>query len=218
MWATTASSVATTTEPALRPSRRGWIRGAQRIPSPNFGRRPAGLAIDLVVVHSISLPPGSYGGNEIAQFFTNNLDCDAHPYFDRLRGVEVSSHFVIRRDGALQQFVSCEDRAWHAGRSSWKGRENCNDYSIGIELEGLEGETFETAQYPALAALIGTLARRYPIRDVAGHEHVAPGRKHDPGSGFDWVRLREFLGPSRSLCQVGPNASGSGCEGSGHYL
>ena len=126
--------------------------------------------------------------------FTNRLDWRAHPYFARIEGIEVSAHFLLRRDGTLLQFVSCDARAWHAGASAWQGRENCNDYSIGIELEGLEGERFEPAQYEALAALLRALARRYPIEHVAGHEHVAPGRKADPGAGFDWARLASRLG------------------------
>jgi AmpD protein len=174
--------------------RDGWLLGAQARPSPNFGPRPAGALIDLLVVHSISLPPGCYGGPEIEQLFCNRLDWEAHPYFQGLRGLEVSSHFLIRRDGALLQFVSCDNRAWHAGRSSWRGRANCNDDSIGIELEGLEGQTFEAAQYQALARLCQQLARHYPIAHVAGHEHVAPGRKFDPGPGFDWTALRTATG------------------------
>lgn len=164
----------------------GWWSGARAVPSPNFGPRPAGVAIDLVVLHSISLPPGEYGGDGIVRLFTNTLDWSAHPYYEGIRGLEVSAHFVIRRDGELLQFVSCDDRAWHAGRSAWQGRENCNDYAIGIELEGLEGQTFEAAQYDALARLLQAMARAYPVRAVVGHEHVAPGRKRDPGSGFDW--------------------------------
>lgn len=168
----------------------GWLEGARRLPSPNFGPRPAQACIDLVVVHSISLPPGEYGGDAVQALFTNTLDWDAHPYYQQIRGLEVSAHFYIRRDGTLWQFVSCDERAWHAGRSSWRGRENCNDDSIGVELEGLEGETFEPAQYEALARLCQALARRYPIAHIAGHEHVAPGRKQDPGPGFDWARLQ----------------------------
>lgn len=168
----------------------GWLRDARAVPSPNFGPRPAGTAVSLAVIHSISLPPGEYGGPEIEQLFTNQLDWDAHPYFDQIRGMEVSSHFVIRRDGQLLQFVSVDDRAWHAGRSSWQGRENCNDYSVGIELEGLEDHPFEAAQYASLSTLLRTLAQRYPIHQVAGHEHIAPGRKRDPGSAFDWCQLQ----------------------------
>ena len=172
----------------------GWYRFAHRLPSPNFGPRPAGACIDLVVVHSISLPPGEYGSDGVQRLFTNTLDWDAHPYFQSIRGLQVSSHFFIRRDGQLWQFVSGDERAWHAGASRWRGRDNCNDDSIGIELEGLEGQAFEPAQYESLTALCAALAQRYPIRHVAGHEHIAPGRKHDPGSGFDWPLLRRGLG------------------------
>jgi AmpD protein len=170
--------------------RGGWLRRARRLPSPNFGPRPAATPIDLVVLHSISLPPGEYGSAAIEQLFTNKLDWSAHPYFEKIRGLTVSAHFVIRRDGGLLQFVSCDERAWHAGISQWQGRADCNDFSIGIELEGLEGEPFESEQYRELAALLESLRRRYPIGAVAGHEHVAPGRKNDPGAGFDWARLR----------------------------
>ena len=173
---------------------RGSYRRAHALPSPNFGPRPPGTAIDLAVVHSISLPPGQYGGNEVQALFTNTLDWDAHPYFQQIRGIEVSSHFYVRRDGALWQFVSVDDRAWHAGRSSFRGRDNCNDYSVGIELEGLEGERFTARQYERLDRLIRALAAHYPIAAVTGHEHIAPGRKHDPGPGFDWAHLQRGLG------------------------
>ena len=172
----------------------GWYRFARRLDSPNFGPRPQGACVDLVVVHSISLPPGHYGGEEVQRLFTNTLDWDAHPYFGQIRGMEVSAHFYIRRGGELWQFVSGDQRAWHAGVSCWRGRENCNDDSVGIELEGLEGETFEPAQYESLAVLVAALAQRYPIAHVAGHEHVAPGRKADPGPGFDWACLQRQLG------------------------
>ena len=171
----------------------GWYAPAQRLDSPNFGPRPAGACIDLLVVHSISLPPGQYGGNEVQALFTNQLDWDAHPYFAQIRGLEVSSHFYIRRDGSLWQFVSCDDRAWHAGRSEYRGRPHCNDDSIGIELEGLEGETFEPAQYDSLARLCTALAAQYPIGHIAGHEHIAPGRKKDPGPGFNWSLLKSLV-------------------------
>ncbi len=176
----------------------GWLLKAHAAPSPNYGPRPAGVVPWLVVVHSISLPPGIYGGDAIERLFTNQLDVGGHPYFASLAGVEVSAHFVIRRNGLAQQFVSCERRAWHAGRSSWNGIDNCNDYSIGIELEGLEGECFAPAQYPAVARLVRALAHRYPLREIAGHEHVAPGRKADPGPGFEWSRLARDLGWPRS--------------------
>lgn len=172
----------------------GWYRFARPLRSPNFGPRPTGAQIDLIVLHSISLPPGRYGGDEVQQLFTNSLDWDAHPYFSGIRGLEVSAHFYVRRNGELWQFVSCDDRAWHAGASSWRGRSNCNDDSIGIELEGLEGDTFEHAQYETLASLCPAIAQRYAIVFIAGHEHIAPGRKEDPGPGFDWRLLREQLG------------------------
>jgi AmpD protein len=172
----------------------GWLRAARRCPSPNVGARPDGALIDLVIVHSISLPPGMYGGPEVEQLFTNRLDWDAHPYFQQIRGMEVSAHFFIRRDGELVQFVDAGARAWHAGASCWRGRDNCNDDSIGVELEGLEGERFENAQYDTLARLCSSLASHYPIAHVAGHEHIAPGRKQDPGAGFEWSRLQQSLG------------------------
>jgi len=171
----------------------GWWRGAQPLPSPNFSRRPDAARVDLIVVHSISLPPGVYGGDEVFRLFTNTLDWDAHPYFGTIRGLEVSSHFYIRRDGTLWQFVDCDQRAWHAGRSFYRGRMECNDDSIGVELEGLEGDLFEPAQYDSLAAVCRALRERYPIAHVAGHSHVAPGRKQDPGAGFDWARLQHQL-------------------------
>jgi N-acetyl-anhydromuramoyl-L-alanine amidase len=173
--------------------RDGWWRRAASIESPNHNARPDATDVSLVVVHSISLPPGQYGGDAIERLFTNTLDWDAHPYFHSIRGLKVSAHFVIRRSGKLLQFVSCDRRAWHAGSSQWRGRDNCNDYSIGIELEGLEGERFESAQYTQLAALLRAVARRYRIEAVVGHEHIAPARKHDPGMGFDWVRLARAL-------------------------
>lgn len=172
----------------------GWCPQARRIDSPNFGPRPADTAITLAVIHSISLPPGIYGGDEIERLFTNRLDWDAHPYFDQIRGAEVSSHFVIRRDGELLQFVSGNDRAWHAGKSSWQGRDNCNDYSLGIELEGLEDLPFEPVQYQALVTLLQQARQAYPIDQIAGHEHVAPGRKRDPGRAFEWATLHALLG------------------------
>lgn len=172
----------------------GWLPGVRRCPSPNFGPRPEGARIYLVVVHSISLPPGEFGNGQVERLFTNRLDWDAHPYFQGLRGLEVSAHFFIDRQGETTQFVSVLDRAWHAGRSQWQGQDNCNDFSVGIELEGLEGETFEPGQYTALAGLCRSLALRWPLTAVAGHEHIAPGRKADPGPGFDWARLRQALG------------------------
>jgi AmpD protein len=180
----------------------GWYRFAHRVDSPNFGPRPQGAQVDLIVVHSISLPPGVYGGDEVRQLFTNTLDWDAHPYFQQIRGAQVSAHFFIRRDGALLQFVSCDARAWHAGQSCWRGRENCNDDSVGIELEGLEGGAFEPAQYEALAAVCAAIGQHYPVRHVAGHEHIAPGRKKDPGENFDWALLQRELGWAAEMFPV----------------
>ncbi len=147
------------------------------------------MAIDLVVVHSISLPPGEYGGDAIERLFTNRLDPAAHPSFETTAGLRVSAHFLVRRDGTRIQFVSCDERAWHAGASTWRGRTDCNDFSIGIELEGREGDRFEMAQYKRLGATLASIAARYPIRAVTGHEHIARGRKRDPGPGFNWAEL-----------------------------
>lgn len=171
----------------------GWLRRAARCESPNRNPRPPGAAVSLALIHSISLPPGEYGGEAIERLFTNRLDWDAHPYYGQIRGLKVSSHFLLCRNGGLRQFVSCDERAWHAGASVWRGRADCNDYSIGIELEGLEGGPFEIAQYEGLTRLLVDLALRFGVMDVAGHEHVAPGRKQDPGAGFEWARLIEAL-------------------------
>jgi AmpD protein len=185
--------------------RDGWWCEATARPSPNFDPRPAGMPISLAVVHSISLPPGCFGGEAIEQLFCNTLDCAAHPYYERLRGLKVSAHFLLRRDGQALQFVSCDQRAWHAGASVWRGAADCNQWSVGIELEGLEGGLFEPAQYDRLAQLLRALVRRYPIVEAVGHEDIAPGRKTDPGAGFDWKLLRDRLG--QALPQL-PRASG----------
>jgi N-acetyl-anhydromuramoyl-L-alanine amidase len=174
----------------------GWYRCARQLESPNFGLRPEQAIIDLIVLHSISLPPGEYGNHNVQRLFTNQLDWEAHAYFQSIRGLAVSSHFFISRSGELWQFVSCDARAWHAGQSSYRGRSNCNDDSIGIELEGLEGETFEQPQYETLSALCAALMAQYPVAHIAGHEHIAPGRKQDPGPGFDWRLLDRSLGLS----------------------
>ena len=197
-------ATAPTPESNDNPWQDGWYRFARPLRSPNFGPRPTGAHIDLIVLHSISLPPGEYGGNAVQQLFTNQLDWDAHPYFEKIRGIQVSAHFYVRRDGELWQFVSGDDRAWHAGVSSWRGRDRCNDDSIGIELEGLDGARFDDAQYQALARLCPAIAQNWPIAFVAGHEHIAPGRKEDPGPGFDWQRLRQQLGWSDGVfpCDV----------------
>lgn len=171
----------------------GRYRAARWLESPNFGARPAQALIDLVVLHSISLPPGVYGGDQVQDLFTNQLVWAQHPYFRQIEGLKVSAHFYVRRTGELWQFVSCDDRAWHAGVSQYRGRSNCNDDSIGIELEGLEGDTFEIAQYQTLAELHQAIRQRYPIAHIAGHEHIAPGRKADPGPGLDWNLLQNFL-------------------------
>ena len=171
----------------------GWCAEAVHIPSPNFDARADGTAIDLLVIHNISLPPGEFGGPYIADLFTNRLDCDAHPYFDQLRSLRVSAHFLIRRDGEVIQFVSANNRAWHAGASNFCGRERCNDFSIGIELEGTDFQPFETAQYESLSALAAALRACYPLASITGHEHIAPGRKTDPGPFFDWVLFRKSL-------------------------
>jgi N-acetyl-anhydromuramoyl-L-alanine amidase len=182
----------------------GWWRHARRVRSPNFGPRPDQTRITLAIVHSISLPPGRYGGDAVERFFTNRLDAAAHPYFEQISAQRVSAHFFIRRGGAVVQFVSCDQRAWHAGASQWRGRESCNDWSIGIELEGLEGERFERAQYRALIRVLSALRARYPLTDVVGHEHVAPGRKADPGARFEWPRLARALRDRIATVEVPP--------------
>lgn len=201
-----------TDPPAGWPWRGGWLQAARHCPSPNFGPRPAGASIDLVVIHSISLPPGKYGGPQVEQLFTNQLDWQAHPYFEQIRGMEVSSHFFIRRDGELVQFVDADARAWHAGTSCWRGRGHCNDDSIGVELEGLEGERFEAAQYATLVQLCACLGERYPIAHIAGHEHIAPGRKQDPGPGFDWPLLQHRLGWSDACFPPGTDQPPAGAD------
>lgn len=170
--------------------RDGWLvpvgGRVRRVPSPNRNERPAGMAVTLLVIHNISLPPGVFGGDAIEALFTNALDPEAHPYYEALRDLRVSSHFLVRRDGAIVQFVAGPDRAWHAGVSRFEEREGCNDFSIGIELEGTDDVAFEPAQYAALGALARVLLDRYPIEAVAGHSEIAPGRKTDPGPHFDW--------------------------------
>ena len=173
--------------------RAGTVRAAAQVPSPNSDERPEGVAITLLVVHNISLPPGRFGGPGIAALFTNRLDASAHPYFATVAALRVSAHFLIGRDGALTQFVSCARRAWHAGASSWRGRDQCNDFSIGIELEGTDDVPYDAAQYTVLARLTRALRRRYPIVDIVGHSEIAPGRKTDPGPAFDWARYRRLV-------------------------
>ena len=170
-----------------------WVAGARRIPSPNSDSRPSGSVISLVVLHSISLPRGVSGGDQIERLFTNRLDPAAHPAYADLAGVRVSSHFLIRRDGGLLQFVPLQRRAWHAGVSNWRGRGRCNDYSVGIELEGTDDSDFGAAQYGCLSRLIRNLQRVLPLREIAGHSDIAPGRKTDPGTRFDWPRMLAML-------------------------
>ncbi|MDQ3268235.1 MAG: 1,6-anhydro-N-acetylmuramyl-L-alanine amidase AmpD [Pseudomonadota bacterium] len=160
----------------------------RRLTSPNCDFRPSGTAIDLLVIHNISLPPGEFGGQAVTQLFTNTLDADSHSYFAQLKGVKVSAHFLIQREGEITQFVPCHKRAWHAGASTWHGRRACNDFSIGIELEGTDFLPFTDKQYAALIRLTRVLKRAYPIRETAGHSDIAPGRKTDPGHEFDWPR------------------------------
>ena len=166
------------------------------VESPNCDERPAGVEATLVILHSISLPPGQYGGDAIERLFTNRLNPAEHPYFQEIAHLRVSSHFLIRRDGETVQFVPVERRAWHAGASSWRGRSRCNDFSIGIELEGAEDDFFTDPQYASLVALLKALRNTLPLRDVAAHSDVAPGRKTDPGAHFDWARLLAALASS----------------------
>lgn len=171
----------------------GWIVGVRRVVSPNQDARPDSSPPCLIVIHAISLPPDEFGGPGVEQLFTNMLDPDEHPYYADISSLRVSAHFLVRRNGELVQFVSASQRAWHAGVSTWRGRERCNDFSIGIELEGCDRLPFEMAQYISLRALILCLQQRYPIEDVASHSTIAPGRKTDPGPFFEWERLRDLL-------------------------
>lgn len=188
---------------------KGWYRFARQLASPNVGARPPQACIDLIVIHSISLPPGEFGNGQVQRLFTNQLDWDAHPYFKNMQGLQVSAHFFITRAGQLWQFVSCDERAWHAGESAYRGRRNCNDDSVGIELEGLEGGLFEAAQYETLGSICAALLRQYPVAHLAGHEHIATGRKQDPGAGFDWSFLQRSLGlPSKCFPEMSDHRDG----------
>lgn len=178
--------------------RTGRIGAATQVASPNCDERPAGERITLLVIHSISLPPGRFGGDAIVDLLANRLDPRAHSAFAALAAVRVSAHFLVRRGGALIQFVPCSLRAWHAGVSSWRGRERCNDFSIGVELEGTDWLPYADVQYAVLGRLTRALLRRYPIADLAGHAEVAPGRKTDPGAAFDWARYRALVARHRS--------------------
>jgi AmpD protein len=173
-----------------------WVSSARRVLSPNCDDRPEDCEISLIIVHGISLPPGRYGGVWIDDFFTNRLDADAHPYFTEIKDLRVSSHVLIRRDGELVQYVPFTGRAWHAGRSCYRDRRACNDFAIGIELEGQDDDAYEEIQYRRLAELIRLLRDRFKCigeDDIVGHCDVAPGRKTDPGTAFDWSRLRRLL-------------------------
>jgi len=171
----------------MRIDAQGLLVGGEYVPSPNCDDRPAG-AIELLVIHNISLPPDEFGGDDVRRLFTNTLDADAHPYYQTIAGLKVSAHFLVRRDGQIVQFVPCLKRAWHAGESCWQGRSCCNDFSLGIELEGSDTIPFADAQYDALHRLTVVLRKAYPIRGIAGHSDIAPQRKTDPGPCFDWVR------------------------------
>lgn len=173
----------------------GWIAGARHCPSPNCNARPPHMPVSLVVIHGISLPPGQFGGMHIDALFCNRLDPEEHPYFAAIAGMKVSAHLLVRRDGEVVQYVPLSKRAWHAGESAYDGRGNCNDFSVGIELEGTDDTPYDPRQYPVLAGLIRQLRAHFPaIGDrIAGHEHIAPGRKTDPGPSFDWELLRRLL-------------------------
>ena len=171
----------------------GWCAAAARYDTPHCNARPPGAQVELLVVHNISLPAGRFGGPHVSDLFTGRVDYNADPSFADLRGLEVSAHFFVRRDGHLLQYVSCNDRAWHAGASAFRGRDGCNDFSVGVELEGSDNVAFTPVQYAVLAELAAALQKRYPLRDIQGHEHIAPGRKTDPGPCFDWAELARLL-------------------------
>lgn len=178
---------------ALHVTDDGLVTDVRYLPSPNCDAREEGSRIDLLVIHNISLPPGEFGGAGIIDLFLNRLDPSAHPYYAGIAGLRVSAHFLIRRDGEIIQFVPCLLRAWHAGVSVWRGRKRCNDYSIGIEVEGADDVSYEDAQYAQLTVLTRALLARYPIADIVGHADVAPDRKTDPGPSFDWLRYRTSI-------------------------
>lgn len=174
----------------------GWLRAARQVPSPNFDARPGGILPELIVVHGISLPPDEFGGPWIDRLFTNTLPPAEHPYFEKIKDLKVSSHLLIRRDGEPVQYVPFHQRAWHAGASSYQGRERCNDFSVGVELEGADEIPYEPAQYRVLSGVILALCKAYPslsLSRIAGHSDIAPGRKTDPGPAFDWQRLYALL-------------------------
>jgi len=172
----------------------GVAAGIRFLPSPNCDERPAGAAPELLVIHNISLPPGEFVGDGIIDLFMNRLDPSAHPYYATIAQLKVSAHFLVRRDGELIQFVPCAKRAWHAGESAWRGRSRCNDFSVGVELEGADDQPFADIQYAELAPLITALQRAYGELEIVGHSDIAPARKTDPGPCFDWQRLRRLIG------------------------
>jgi AmpD protein len=181
----------------------GLIQGARQIASPNRDFRPPGVEADLIVVHGISLPPGQYGGAWIDRLFTNTLPAEAHPYFAEVCSLQVSSHVVVSREGAVTQYVKFSERAWHAGKSTYQGREACNDFSVGIELEGTDTTPYEAAQYSALAEVVAALCAAYPRLSphrLVGHSDISPGRKTDPGPAFDWPRARRLIAAAASAC------------------
>jgi N-acetyl-anhydromuramoyl-L-alanine amidase len=179
----------------------GLMRGVRQIASPNYDSRPAGVDADLIVVHGISLPPGEFGGPWIDRLFTNSLPAEMHPYFAEVRSLRVSSHVVVARDGGVTQYVPFSERAWHAGKSLYQGREACNDFSVGVELEGTDDLPYEAAQYGALAEIVAALCAAYPQLSpdrLVGHSDIAPGRKTDPGPAFDWPRARRLIAAAGS--------------------
>lgn len=191
-WSHDYRSPAATHDTHVRLTRDHWLRGVRRLPSPNADARPPGAAIELVVVHNISLPPGRFGGGEIEALFCNELDCSRAPELEDLRGLRVSAHLLISRRGRITQFVPFDRRAWHAGASSWAGRPRCNDFAIGIELEGTDERSYTQSQYRQLGRVLAALLRAYPrlgIEQIVGHQEIAPGRKTDPGPSFDWARV-----------------------------
>ena len=186
------------------PDAEGWVPAARRVPSPNFDERPAGMPVDLVVLHNISLPPGQFGSGDIEAFFQNRLDPDRHPFFATIHQVQVSAHFLVRRDGELVQFVPCGKRAWHAGLSDFFGRGRCNDFSVGIEIEGADDQPFTAAQYATTATLVKALRAALPVQAIAGHSDIAPGRKTDPGPHFDWDRFARLADVPQNLLPYRP--------------
>jgi N-acetyl-anhydromuramoyl-L-alanine amidase len=191
----------------------GLMRGARQIASPNHDSRPDGVQADLIVVHGISLPPGEYGGPWIDRLFTNTLPAEVHPYFSEVGSLRVSSHLVVRRDGAVTQYVKFTERAWHAGKSMYQGREACNDFSVGVELEGTDTLPYEAAQYGALAQVVAALCAAYPrlsVDRLVGHSDIAPGRKTDPGPAFEWPRARRLISVAVSAVAAASAASAYG--------